>query len=666
LKSLSMLTVVTVALGALASACAAVADDWPMSGRDASRNAVSLEMNPPLDWQVEVLHDTGRVLKAAKNIKWQARLGSIGLGAPVVANGLVWVGTNNQNPRDPKNKGDASVLMCFSEIDGKFLYQFVSPRLKNDIYEDWPHRSMGSPLVEGDRLWLVTNRCEAICLDIGPLLRGQGEPTLLWKLDMIKEMGVFPRSSLMAMLPNPSIGPTFKDLIYVNTGNGRGENSALPAPDAPSLVCLNKLTGKVVWKDNSPDRSILLGQFANPLLIQVHGRAQVVMAQGDGWVRSFDAATGKLIWKCDLNLKSIASARRKYVVGTPVFHDNRIFLGLGCIPGYDVGGAGRFCCLDTAREGDISPELDDGPGKGKPNPQSGMIWQFEGSGPAAAGKKARKLGDVGGSCVVKDGLVYFAEDAGYIHCLDAGTGKEHWNFDLKDSVWSSPLWVDRKVYVATAAGDVFIFDHGKSKKEPITIDIEDMGCGSPVFANGILYLMTNHDLFAIREVKAPLRGPRPPFVPSPQDVVDKMLELAKVTKDDVVYDLGCGDGRIVVSAAKKYGCKAVGIDIDSRCVKMAEESAKQNKVDHLVRIEQEDLFNVDISPASVVTLYLVPSLNVKLIPKLMTLKPGSRIVSHSFDIRGMIPDRVISMVSGEDQLKRFLFLWTTPLKREGP
>src|SRR5262249_35042502 len=127
------------------------------------------------------------------------------------------------------------------------------------------------------------------------------------------------------------------------------------------------------------------------------------------------------------------------------------------------------------------------------------------------------------------------------------------------------------------------------------------------------------------------------YWPTPQNVVDRMLELAEVKKSDLVYDLGCGDGRIVVTAAKKYGCKAVGYDIDPARIKDSDENVKKNKVEKLVTIEKKDIFTLDLSKASVITLYLLRDLNVKLIPQLKKLKPGSRIVSHEFDIRGIKP-----------------------------
>lgn len=130
------------------------------------------------------------------------------------------------------------------------------------------------------------------------------------------------------------------------------------------------------------------------------------------------------------------------------------------------------------------------------------------------------------------------------------------------------------------------------------------------------------------------------------------------------HDLGCGDGRIPVTAAKKYGCKAVGYDIDEACVKLSAENVKKNQVEHSVRIIHEDVFKVDLSQADVVTLYLLPQLNVKLIPQLEKMKPGARIVSHAFDMKGVTPDEVITFNSKEDGLERKLYLWTVPLKKE--
>jgi SAM-dependent methyltransferase len=162
-----------------------------------------------------------------------------------------------------------------------------------------------------------------------------------------------------------------------------------------------------------------------------------------------------------------------------------------------------------------------------------------------------------------------------------------------------------------------------------------------------------------------IREPDIFYLPTPPVVVDKMLDMAKVKKTDVVYDLGCGDGRIVIAAAKKYGCKAVGYDIDPNRVIEARANVAKEKVGNLVTIEQKDIFTLDLSKASVITLYLLPDLNVKLIPQLQQLKPGSRIVSHDFDMKGVTPDQVVT-VTEPGGLSHRVFFWTTPLKMEKP
>ena len=157
--------------------------------------------------------------------------------------------------------------------------------------------------------------------------------------------------------------------------------------------------------------------------------------------------------------------------------------------------------------------------------------------------------------------------------------------------------------------------------------------------------------------QAALRSPDVIFVPTPQEVVDAMLKLAKVTKNDVVYDLGSGDGRIPITAAKTYGARGVGIDIDPQRIKEATENLKTSGMADRVKFLNQDLFTTDISEATVVTLYLLPSLNLKLIPKLnKELKPGTRVVSHAFDMGDAKPLETLN-VNG-----RTVYFWTIPIK----
>lgn len=161
----------------------------------------------------------------------------------------------------------------------------------------------------------------------------------------------------------------------------------------------------------------------------------------------------------------------------------------------------------------------------------------------------------------------------------------------------------------------------------------------------------------------PIRTADCVFVPTPNDVVEKMLEMAGVKKTDLLYDPGCGDGRIAVTAARKYGCRAVGFEIDPERVAEARKIVKKRKLEHLVKIEQADIFKLDLSPASVIAIYLLPGMNLKLIPQLEKLKDGSRIVCHDYPIGGMKADKVVTVTSNEDNVKHTIYLYTLPFKK---
>jgi len=171
--------------------------------------------------------------------------------------------------------------------------------------------------------------------------------------------------------------------------------------------------------------------------------------------------------------------------------------------------------------------------------------------------------------------------------------------------------------------------------------------------------------------EASTKKPDVVYVPTPQSVVDKMLQMAGVKRGDVVYDLGCGDGRAVVTAAKKYGVKAKGFDIDPERVAESIANVRSNKVEHLVTIEQKDIFTLDLREATVVFLYLLPELNVRLMPQLAKLKPGSRIVSHDFDMRGAKPIEVVRMTTENGQNDdtdydgdHTIYKWIVPWEKE--
>ena len=187
-----------------------------------------------------------------------------------------------------------------------------------------------------------------------------------------------------------------------------------------------------------------------------------------------------------------------------------------------------------------------------------------------------------------------------------------------------------------------------------------MFCGS--FA-----LLALFGSLATAQSSQPKHEPDVPYVPTTKEAVKAMLKLADVKKSDIVYDLGCGDGRIVIAAAKEYGARGVGIDINPERIQEAKENVKKAGVEHLVRFEENDLFDADIHEASVVTLFLLNSVNLKLRPKLLTdLKPGTRIVSNTFGMGDWKPYKELSLDDGGDDigLSRTFFLWIIPPRKD--
>jgi outer membrane protein assembly factor BamB/protein-L-isoaspartate O-methyltransferase len=520
-----------VFLSIVAGGYAASADDWPMLGRSASHNAVSPERKSPKFWDPGTLDPkTGAWQKEkSRNIKWQAQLGSQTFGDPVVAGGLIWIGTNNGWG---DNVEDASVLACFRESDGRLLYRYVSPRLPGGRKLDFP--ILGtlscSPLIDGDRMWFTTNRCEIVCLDIAPLKRGEPQPRPVWTVDMRERFGVVPRPESMALSHLCSIA-SYQDLIFVITGNGTDETwSSVVAPLAPSVICFKKASGEAVWQDNSPGANILTGQWSSPLAIETGDRAQVVAAQGDGWLRSFEPWTGKLIWKFDINFKSSrletgGRGTRNDIHATPVFYDGRIYLANGQMAEHGEG-PGRLVCIDPTKTGDISSELAvDAEGRQLPedrvqtvdlakgqraiaNPNSGLVWEYVAADRNGNGKLEfdEQFHRTKGNVAIKNHLLFVADCSGLTHCLDANSGKVHWTYDTLAAAYASPLIVGDKVYIPDEDGDIAIF---RLSADPLIAMLDgvplaeiNMGTGvycSPVFANGVLFVASRDHLFAIAD-----------------------------------------------------------------------------------------------------------------------------------------------------------------------
>jgi outer membrane protein assembly factor BamB len=466
---------------------------WPMFGGSPSRNMVNLvEKNVPAEWSVKEGEQ--------KNIKWVAELGGPSYGGPTVAGGKVFVGTNNQKPRDPKIEGDKGVLMCFDEATGKFLWQAVHDKLDNPNENDFPLQGIAStPAVDGDRVYYVSNRCELVCADVNGDPQKKGQAKFLWKLDMMKDLGVFPRQLAAC---SPLIAG---DLVFVVTGNGVNDKFEVAAPKAPSFIAVDKKSGKLKWKDNSPGDKILEGQWGNPCYAEVNGKGQVIFPGGDGWLYSFEAETGKPLWKFDCNPKSATftpggRGERNAIVSTPAVYDNKVYVGVGRNP--DDGVAeGRFFCLDSTKTGDVSARDENFDPKAEVNKKSALVWSFGGQiTPKPKRGRSFYFARTISTAAIRDGLCYIPDLDGFLFCLDAKTGEKYWSYDLKQAVWGSPMWIDGKVYLANDDGDVFVFKPGKegppAKMEPLG-SVERAVKGPVIACNGVLFVQTDLYLYAI-------------------------------------------------------------------------------------------------------------------------------------------------------------------------
>jgi outer membrane protein assembly factor BamB len=269
---------------------------------------------------------------------------------------------------------------------------------------------------------------------------------------------------------------SFGDLIYVSTSNGQDESHVhVPSPKAPAIIAVNKKTGKLVWEDNSVGEKILHGQWSSAAVGKIGGVDQVVIGQGDGWVRGFEALTGKKLWEFDLNPKdSVWPKTRNEVISTPVIYDNVVYIANGQDPEHGEG-IGHLYAIDGSKRGDIT--------------KTGSMWHYD---------KIRRSISTG---ALKDGLLYYSDFSGFLHCLDAKTGKPYWTHDMLAAVWGSPMIIGDKVYLGDEDGDIEILQAGKEKKV-----LGSMNMGSSVYcsvvpANGTLFIANRNQLYAIANKK---------------------------------------------------------------------------------------------------------------------------------------------------------------------
>jgi outer membrane protein assembly factor BamB len=458
-----------------------------MFGNTYARNMVSAEKGLPGDWDI----------KAGKNVKWWADVGSQAYAGPVVIDGRVFVGTNNDGLRNPKLTRDRGVVMAFDTAKGEFLWQMTHEKLPAGRVNDWPQQGVCStPYVEGDRLWYTSNRATVVQLDTqgfrdnendGAAGEKEASPIdgdVVWEYDMIKELDVFPHNLAVS-------SPLVVDgILYATTGNGVDEGHInIPSPDAPSFIALDARTGALVWENNLPGKNIFHGTWSNPTYAVVKGRAQVIFPGGDGWIYSFEPKKGALLWKFNANppgAKYVLGGRgtANEIIATPVVWEDKVYVGVGQDPEHGEG-VGNFWAIDATLDGDIT-------GKG-------VVWHRGGT------DFHRTISTV----AIADGIVYAADLSGFLYALDARTGQLHWKHDMLAAVWGSPFVADGRVYLGDEDGDVEVLKAGTTKQVLGNYNMGVSVYSTPVARDGVMYVLARNRLFALQQgVQGPPATPR--------------------------------------------------------------------------------------------------------------------------------------------------------------
>jgi len=529
----------------------AAAGDWPQWGRTDGRNMVSDERGLP-DLRPPEGEDTTRLTTGdSPYVKWKVRVGATTWGNPTTTAGRVFVGT----------AGNGGELKCIDAATGALRWEFVSPPRtfptplrpeKWERYSSWDYLAMthaqtrwgicSSATVDGDRVYILNQRGEVVCLDLGGLADGNqgpftdeakykagetgtaaalgpGDADIVWVYDLWTELTIRPADTFS------NAGVIHGDVLYISTCNGierwphwHGKPAPVPNPDAPNLIALDKRTGRLLATDaETIGRRMLHGQWSSPSLGEVNGKTLVFYGGGDGVCYAFEALTElpeeapdvplklKKVWSFDCNppeykgigpdnyslgdkdvvrdvldgSDAVAAELAKHVdadgrllsmseiIGTPVFHQGRVYVGIGRDPRHGPG-RGALHCIDATKTGDIT--------------RTGRIWTDQ------------EIDRTLSTASVADGLVYMADVAGTLHCLDADTGTRYWTHATGQETWGSTLVADGKVYLVTKRLFV-VLAAGKQKKLLATVRMG--GECSPIAADEVLYVVLRGTLFAL-------------------------------------------------------------------------------------------------------------------------------------------------------------------------
>jgi outer membrane protein assembly factor BamB len=432
------------------------------------------QSNPPADWDIQ----TGR------NIVWSVELSGETFGRPVVADGVVYLGSDNAAKHTPGFTDACGALLALDAKDGTLIWQDLAPRLKRGTGEFLLPSTTSAPHVQRDRLYYVTAECQLRCLDTpgfrdrhndgsyqSELFSDERSADIVWELDMCGRLGVFPHEA-----SNSDVLP-LGDLLVVCTSNGRNEgHTRVPSPRAPSLIAVNKHSGEVVWRAIGAGEDVLHGQWCSPIAADVGGRMQVLFGGGDGWLRAYDAWSGREIWRFDGNPKDASWLprpgvfSRSAIVASPVFEDGRVFIALGEDPSHG-NGPSLVHAISPGGQGDVT--------------DSRRLWT------------CRDVGRVVGAPIAKDGLLYVGDLGGRISCLDAATGAVVWKHETGAAIWGCLFLAGDRVYVGNVDGVMTVLRAGRRKEALAQIEMHAALYSRPALLGDALYLATARRLFLI-------------------------------------------------------------------------------------------------------------------------------------------------------------------------
>jgi outer membrane protein assembly factor BamB len=451
---------------------------WRMLGGSPTRNAVASAPGIPDDWDVE----------SGRHVRWSAKLGSMSFGGPIVGGGRVFIGAGNEHRHRPGMTEKCGTLLAFDAEDGGFLWQDHSPNLGRQADFLLPSTT-SSPLLEGDRVYYMTAQCQLRCLDAagfwdeendGPFVEeGDTSPLAadrIWELDLAAKLGVFPHEA-----SNCSVVAA-GDVLLVCTSNGVDEaHTRVASPRAPSFIGVDKRDGSVLWTCVGPGSEILHGQWSSPSLGMVEDRLLAFFGGGDGWLYALEPGTGRVVWRFDGNGRNAVwrtgddfagVVRRNSIIACPLFHDGRVYLGLGQDPEHGRG-RGTLHAIDPAGDGDVSA--------------SRRVWTYP------------DIGRTITTPIARDGLLYAADLNGRVHCLDVKTGLRIWTHDTRAPIWGGLLLLGKNLLVGNEDGILTTLRAGREKKVVREIEMPSALYAGPVAFAGTLYIATDERLYAIRK-----------------------------------------------------------------------------------------------------------------------------------------------------------------------